>query len=589
MPPEVDVVIIGLGWTGGILASELAATGLRVVALERGGPRATNPDFSVPRIRDELRFAVRHDLMMNTARDTLTFRNSPRDTALPMRRLGSFLPGEGVGGAGVHWNGQHWRWTPVDHAIRTHYTERYGAGFIPDDMALQDWGVSYDELEPYYDRFEYVAGISGKAGNLKGERIPGGNVFEGWRTRDFPLPPLERSHSNVLFEKAAGDLGYHPFPRPTANASAPYVNPDGQRLGACQYCGHCERFGCESNAKGSPHLTVIPVAMRSPTFEMRTSAWVTKINLDSAGGRATGVTYVDLTTGAEVEQRASLVLLCAYAIHNVHLLLLSGIGQPYDPDTRAGLVGKNYCYQVGGAGVSLFFDDQVFNPFMGAGGLASAIDDFHANEDFDRGALGVIGGGTIGNGQSNGRPIRYRPVPPGTPRWGSEWKHATARWYSRAMSIGGSISNMPNRANYLDLDPTYRNVFGQPLLRLTYDFVDNDRRLAQFLGQKAHEIGKALAPTILTTPREDVGHYSIVPYQTTHNTGGAIMGRTPGDSVVNRYLQSWDVPNLFVIGASAFTHNSAYNPTGPLCALAYWTAEAITRQYLKRPGPLVDA
>src|ERR1700704_4271120 len=100
---EVDAVIVGLGWTGGILAKELTEAGLKVVALERGENRTTEKDYAVPNIRDELRYVVRHDLMMNTARDTLTVRNNPSQEALPMRRLGSFLPGEGVGGSGGHW------------------------------------------------------------------------------------------------------------------------------------------------------------------------------------------------------------------------------------------------------------------------------------------------------------------------------------------------------------------------------------------------------------------------------------------------------------------------------------------------------
>ena len=81
-----------------------------------------------------------------------------------------------------------------------------------------------------------------------------------------------------------------------------------------------------------------------------------------------------------------------------------------------------------------------------------------------------------------------------------------------------------------------------------------------------------------------LGDYSLVPYQSTHNTGGAIMGTSPKDSAVNRYMQSWDVPNVFVVGASAFPHNSAYNPTGPVGALAYWTADAIKGRFRNRPG-----
>ena len=176
---SADIVIVGLGWTGGIVAKELADTNLSIVVLERGAPRDTNPDFMYPTVHDELRYAQRHELMQNVSRETLTFRNTASETALPMRQLGSFLPGEGVGGAGVHWNGVTWRWLPWDHEPLKLTLARYGRATIPPDMNLQDWGVSYDELEPYYDKFEFLCGISGKAGNLRGQKIAGGNVFRG--------------------------------------------------------------------------------------------------------------------------------------------------------------------------------------------------------------------------------------------------------------------------------------------------------------------------------------------------------------------------------------------------------------------------
>src|ERR1700682_1177061 len=111
---EVDAVIVGLGWTGGILAKELTEAGLKVVALERGAMRSPANDYSLPNIRDELRYVVRHDLMQNTARDTITVRNQPAQEALPMRRLGSFLPGEVVGGSAGHLTRPHWRWTHME-------------------------------------------------------------------------------------------------------------------------------------------------------------------------------------------------------------------------------------------------------------------------------------------------------------------------------------------------------------------------------------------------------------------------------------------------------------------------------------------
>jgi gluconate 2-dehydrogenase alpha chain len=584
---DVDIVIVGLGWTGGILAKELAEHGLKVVALERGAMRTPANDYSLPGIRDELRYAIRKDLMMNTARDTLTVRNTVSQEALPMRRLGSFLPGEVVGGSAVHWSGHTWRWTDMELKVRSMYEERYGKNFIPADMTIQDWGVSYAELEPYYDRFEYTAAVSGKAGNLAGTIQAGGNPFEAERKRDYPLPPLTQALSGLMFTEAATKAGYHPFPRPTANASQPYTNPDGAKYGACQYCGYCQQFGCEANAKGSPHIAVIPFALANPNFELRTHAWVTKVLKDSDGKKVTGVTYTNVLNGEEFEQPAGIVLLCAYALNNVHLMLLSGIGQPYDPAAQTGVIGRNYCYQTG-LGATLFFDNRRFNPFMASGGTNVTFDDFNVNWAFDRGPPGFVGGYNVSAAHNTGAPISYRPLPRGTPQWGTEWKKARVKWYQGAMNIGASGSVMANRTNYLDLDPTYRNAFGQPLMRMTFDYKENEHKLGRHAAKVVNDLAKAMSPTHLgeANPRES---WSVVPYQSTHNTGGTIMGSTPRDSAVNRYLQSWDCHNLFTVGANVFPHNSSYNPTGPVGALTYWLVDAIKNRYLKNPGPLVQA
>ena len=138
---------------------------------------------------------------------------------------------------------------------------------------------------------------------------------------------------------------------------------------------------------GGPHPGVIPIAMRNPNFELRTHSWVTKVLKDSSGKRVTGVTYTNVLNGEEFEQPAGLVVLCAYAINNVHLMLLSGIGKPYDPVAQTGVIGKNYCYQTG-AGATLFFEGKYFNPFMSTGGLSARVDDFHSNWEFDRGQYG---------------------------------------------------------------------------------------------------------------------------------------------------------------------------------------------------------
>jgi gluconate 2-dehydrogenase alpha chain len=583
--PRKDVVVVGLGWTGSILSYELARSGLEVVAIERGPWRDTATDFNITTAPDELRYATRLDMFLRPAQETLTMRNTPDQTALPIRRFGSFLPPNGVGGAGMHWNGQTWRFLPADFVIHTHYTQRYGANFLPPGSQIQDWGVTYDDLEPHYDTFEYVAGISGIAGNLKGELQDGGNPFEGPRSRPYPTPPQTQGYAQDLFTKAAASKGLHPFPRPSANLSTAYTNPYGVSMAPCTYCGFCERFGCANYSKSSPQTCVLPALVRQPGFEARTLCEVTRVNLTPDGKHATGVTYVD-TQGQEWEQPADLVLLCAFSFFNVRLLLLSGIGKPYDHASGEGVVGRNYAYQTG-SGSTGFFEGVHFNPFAASGSLGVAADDYNS-DNFDHGPLGFVGGASLTCAYTNGRPIGYRPVPPGTPNWGAAWKQAVAKNYNTTMGVGAQGSVMSYRDNYLDLDPTYKDPLGRPLLRMTFNYQPNEQKMANWMADRCDELVKAMG-----AKRTQVGHlgvpWSVVPYQTTHNTGGAVMGTDPKTSVLNRYLQSWDVSNVFVMGASAFPQNAGYNPTGTVGALTYWALSAIREQYLKHPGPLVAA
>ncbi|MBE7942720.1 MULTISPECIES: GMC family oxidoreductase [Ramlibacter] len=581
--PPVDAVLLGVGLVGTLLGRELTRAGLKVVGLERGQPRFTVPDFQGPQMHDELKYSIHKGLIQDAARETLTFRNKASETALPVRRFESFLPGTGLGGAAVHWNGQTYRFQDSDLRMRSHTVQRYGEKFIPQGALVQDWGVTAAELEPYYDRFEYLLGTSGKAGNLKGGKVAGGNPFEDPRSRDYPTPPQKEPYGSALFRKAAAGLGYHPFPQPSSNLSQTYTNPEGMTLRSCMFCGFCERYGCEHFAKASPQTVLLPVLMKDPNFQLRTQCQVLRINLDKDRKKATGVAYVD-GAGREFEQPASLVIVGLFALHNVRMLLLSGIGTPYDPATGKGVVGRNYAYQTT-SGVQAFFDEKVnINPFMRSGACGTVIADF-VSDNFDHGPAGFLGGAFVGEVMSHGRPIEFHPTPPGTPAWGSGWKQAVARHYNHTSSLIVHGSSLAVASNFLDLDPSYKDAWGQPLLRMTFDFPENDLKMSAYITGKAQEIGRAMgARQVSAAPRK--GPYTITQYQTTHNTGGAIMGADRATSVVNRYLQSWDVPNVFVIGASAYPQNASYNPTGTLGALAYWAADAITKKYLPNPGPL---
>ena len=579
--PSVDAVMVGVGWTGGILAAELTRAGLSVVGLERGPAREEAVDFAFPRIRDELKYGIRFGLAQDVSRDTLTFRNSADQTALPMRQLGSFLLGSGTGGAGAHWNGQTWRWTPYDFEIFTQTVARYGKAAIDDGMLLQDWGVTYAQLEPFFDKFERTAGIGGKAGNLQGKIEPGGNPFEGPRQSEYPNPPMKRSQLGDLFQNASQSLGYHPFPGPSANMTQAYTNPDGQSLGACMYCGFCERFGCDYNAKASPNNTVLPTALATGKFGVRHNANVVRVNLDSSGKRAVSVTYIDLITGEEVVQPAEMIFLTSFTFGNVKLLMVSNIGEIYNPVTNKGTVGRNYTYQLS-AGAGGVIDDHDLKVFAGAGAESVVIDDFNGDH-FDHTGLGFLHGGSISASSTGSRPIQSNP---GGAAWGSAWKHAAAAAYNTTVGIGAQVASLPFRENHLDLDPTYRDAYGLPLVRMTFDYRGNESRRSQYLAGITTKILTAMGAKKVTG-RTVPEHYSIVPYQSTHNQGGAIMGMDLSTSVVNPFMQHHQVPNLFVVGASSFPHNSGFNPTGTVGAVTYRLADAIVNRYIKSPGSLM--
>jgi len=578
----VDAVVVGAGVAGTIVCKELAQAGLRVVLLERGRMLDPQHDFAMPYAHDELRFDRRSDLVQDLSRETITFRNAMHETALPMREIGSFRPGECVGGAGVLWGGVTWRFLPWDFETRSRTLARYGKQQIAEDCTSQDWGISYDELEPYYDQFEHLYGVGGKAGNLNGEIQPGGNPFEGPRTREYPNPPTRPTFAGALFAQAAVACGCKPFPTPSAGMTRPYTNPYQLTLGLCLRGGFCSGYACAMDAKASPLTAVLPALLKHPNFELRALANVIKVNLDSEKKRAVSVTYVD-ARGREVEQPAELVILASYTFSNTRLLLLSGIGKPYDPVSNQGVVGRNYSYQTVGS-VTLFFEDKSFNPFMGGGALCTSIDEYNG-DNFDHAGRGFIGGGYLIVNSRGAAPIHTHPAPPGTPRWGSGWKQAVAHYYDRSFSISSHGGCQSYRTHYLDLDPTYRDAYGLPLIRMTFDWRENEQKMSQYITNKAAEIARAIGPS-KTRVHAVSGKYSIVPYQVNHNTGGAIMGADPATSAVNKYLQSWEVPNVFAIGASAFPQNSGNAPTGTVGALACWAADAIKDHYLKRPGAL---
>jgi gluconate 2-dehydrogenase alpha chain len=578
----VDVAIIGGGWTGLLMAKEITGkTALSVAVFERGIPRKL-ADYAVT--MDELDHNIRLRMMQNTAEETITHRHSLKDAAVPVRQHGSFHPGTGTGGAGEHWGGASFRFLPDEFHLRTHLTQKHGAAKLPEDLAVQDWPVTYDELEPLYWKSEQLMGISGKAGNLRGKKIDGGNVFEGPRQQEYPTPPLKHSYASTMFEAAVRNLGYHPYQTPAANLSETYKNFDGVTRSACQYCGHCQRYGCMVGAKAQPSNTLMPVLATRKNFQLRTESWVRRIV--HKDGRATGIQFTD-AAGEEFFQPAATVVLASFTLNNTRLLALSKIGTPYDPVSRKGTLGRNLTHQVG-VNTRLFFDKPL-NAFMGAGELGSRISDFDGDIGLTGAEDGLLRVGMVALGNTGDGPIgSFGLMPKGASKknWGSDWKKAALEYRDHTAAIGTSGEHLAYRQNYMDLDPTYTDKFGDPLLRFTLNWTDHEYKQREFAAQIQRKIAREMGAKFdeEPTPR---ARYNVINYQSTHIQGGVVFGASPENSVVNRHLQHWDMPNLFVVGASAFPQNAAQNPTLTALAVTYLASDALINHYLKHPETLI--
>jgi gluconate 2-dehydrogenase alpha chain len=581
--PAVDAVIIGGGWAGLLMAKELGSrTALSIVILERGVPRQIS-DYADA--MDELDYAIRLRMMQDLSLETVTLRHNASQRALPLRQHGSFLPGAGVGGSGEHWNAQCPRFLPDCFELLSRTTEKYGAKALPEDHSIRDWGITYDELEPYYTRVDKLLGVSGKAGNLNGRKIEGGNIFEGWRSEEYPTPPNKVPYFSALFRDAAKSLGYHPYPAPSATISQSYTNPDGISRGACTFCGFCGRFGCMVGAKAQPTNLLLPIIQKRKNVVLRTGAWVRRILFDTGSkSKARGVSYID-GSGEEIFQPASLVFLSSWTFNNTRLLVLSGIGEPYNPATGRGTVGSNLTHQVSVSAATAFFD-QPLNRFMGSGSAGILMSDFDG-DTLDHSKLGFLRGGYLAARGYGFQPIANFGVVPHSVKaaWGSEWKRAAVNYYDRTGVVNFTAEHLAYKGNCMDLDPTYKDKLGDPLVRLTLDWRDNERNMANFGTAKAVEIAGAMGAKEIT-PYSGLRRYDATRYQSTHVQGGTIMGNSPDHSVVNPYLQHWQLPNLFILGGSTFPQNASANPTPTILAFVYRTADAIVDRYLKNPGPL---
>jgi gluconate 2-dehydrogenase alpha chain len=550
-PRPVDVVVVGLGAAGGLAAAHLALAGLSVCGLDAGG-RYEAGQFTV----DELANDRRHRLVgAKVAAEVPTVRADRRQTATPATVRQLMM--NGVGGSKIHSGCGSVRLMPWHFTQRSSTVERYGAAALPAGGSLVDWPYGYAELEPYYDRVERMFGVAGEAGNLGGEIQPGGNPFEAPRSRPYPMPPLRRTGWTRLMDATARELGWHPFAPPAAVNSVPY----GGRP-ACTYCGNCTHNGCWTDAKGLVSLEGLPAAEASGNLRVVTGARVTEILTDAAG-RASGVAYV--SGGRRYEQRAAVVLLASFVYEVVRLLLLSRLGN------GTGQVGRHFSAHALRMAWGEFGGREL-NTWSGATGQATAVDDFNA-DNFDHTGLGFIGGGRLAAGMEKKLLMAARQPPPGVGRWGAGYKRWLAEGLRSMATVAITVEELPHRDAYLDLDPRHVDAAGYPVVRVTRDWIDNDRRLAAYLRRRAEQWLRAAGATrVWHSP-------DVVQNVVAHAYGGTRMGVDPAGSVVDPWGFCHDVTNLGILGPSTFPSSSGLAPVLTIEATALRTAEHLLRNW----------
>ena len=539
--PKVNAVIIGAGAGGGVVAKELAVAGMSVVLLERG------KWYTAADCRKDDLFNQRTQVL--GAKFGPDEERDPRVTVDEKGREVIVFPSDGgysnnaacVGGGTFSYGAMAWRFHEKDFRMRSTYGQIAGS-------TLDDWPISYDDLEPFYEKAEWEMGVSGDV-----EPDP----FKAPRRKPLPMPPLPPNREYQILHPAAKKLGLHPFDIPMLRNTVPY---NGRR--ACMRCRWCVGFACELNARTGTHNTVIPTALATGNCQLRTQAMTKEILLD-ASGRATGVAYFDEKKRLQ-EQPADLVIVCGGAIESARLLLNSrhklhpnGLGNRYDQVGR-NLQSHSYAGAIG------FFDSDTYDDL----GPRAQI----AVSDFNHGNPGLAGGGMIAN-EFIRLPYQFLGlVPPWISGWGREHKEFVMSAFRRTISVMGPAQEMPVADARVQVDPKVRDYWGIPVARLSGSKHPHTIEIARFLADKCEAwlVCAGASQTWKRVPGKGLSGGQ-------HQAGTCRMGNDPKTSVVDRDCRIHDVDNVYVIDASVHVTNGGFNPALTILANAYRTSANLVR------------
>ncbi|MFT4604551.1 MAG: choline dehydrogenase-like flavoprotein [Rhodothermales bacterium] len=528
---QVDFVVIGSGAAGGVMAKELSEGGFSVVVLEQG-PYLTSDGFR----HDEIGGRAARGLGTLSNHTPQSFRTSVDEEPEP-RGVLSYLPM--VGGTSVHYTGNFWRFREIDFIERSLFGPVAGTG-------IEDWPITYADLEPYYTKVEWEVGVSG-----------GPNHFDPPRSRPYPMKPMPIKSSGVLFKEACEKLGLHPGPAPMAILSEPY---DGRS--PCIHCGFCMGNGCEVDAKSSSLVSMIPKAEATGNCEIRPLCTASRIDTNTEG-RVTRVVYFN-PEGEEVAQPCRAAVVCANGCETPRLLLMSDSPQfPNGLANSSGVVGK-YILDNGQVHVYGQFEEPM-NEFKSIQVTQICWD--YYDTDPKRGFWG--GGGMDARFQFGPVSFARNGLHPDQPKWGSEYKRLLSHYYNRTIDVNGHTTIVPVETNNLVLDRDNLDRYGRPGLIVTLKDHPDDQAVQEFFVERCKEVVQAMNPTRMWSRPVGTRGGQV------HLLGTCRMGDDPTTSVIDKYHRTHDVPNLFLCDGSSFVSSGRGQPTMTIQALAFRAADHI--------------
>ncbi len=531
---HTDVVIVGAGAGGAISAKVLAERGINVVCLEQGPwhlPESrphSSPDWEWRRLTD-WHIAVNQ---RQAARDY------PIDTSDEATLMWS-----GVGGSTAIYTATWPRFRPTD------FRKGVEHGLAP------DWPITYEDLAPFYEMSDQACGISGWDGD---PAIPPRGAFQ---TRPLPPGPV-----GPVAARGFDELGWHWWPMPCAIIADEY-----QGRPACNNCGNCQS-GCPRGSLNDMAVTHWPQAIAAGV-DLRTDCRVEQIETDK-DGRATGVVYVDRHTGVRFRQTADVVIVAANGVGTPRLLLMSeGAKHPNGLANSSDQVGRNLMHHM--YAITEAWVDEPTDTHQGVTSAAHICEEFAETDT----ARGFVNGFTMHICRMNGAGYQALGSHSGnTAPWGAGHHDWFAKHFAHGVVLLVVCDDLPLPHNRVTLSDTVKDSSGLPAPQVSYRICNNDARLLQFAVDRTVDMAKAMNAWDVKVNdfRNAEGQYTPPCF---HWMGTARMGDDPASSVVNKWHQAWDCPNLYLIDSSALTTGGAVNPTSTVCALAYRAATNLADRF----------